>query len=333
MGVRSRLPLLALAALAMVVTAGCGPELGPIARLRAIVAPSLPETSDPSVVRVGGDYYVYGSDNHLRAPVTRTRDIDRRYSLADKNRITRDAMPTKPAWAARSRQLWAPTVGRIGGRWVMFFAADRRNPPQPHNPQCIGRAFADHPLGPFVPESRPFHCGLRGTGGALDPQLFRDPATGAWWLLVAFSDTETPLHSFPLDGAANQARPAVAILGRQHPWEYHFIEQPAMVWDPVANNYILTYSAGKWWEARYSIGIARCADLMGPCFSDPDGPWVATSNGRSGPGALSFFQDTDGAQRAIFASFPAGGETTNGNRSASVYYMKFDPRPALTVVK
>lgn len=317
-----------LAAL-ILVTSGC---LGPITRLERIEAVRFPETSDASVVRVGDTYYIYGSNNHLRAPVFVTKDISRAYSLGEKNTTTYEAMPTKPAWAAQNMQLWDPTVGQYAGRWVMFFAADRINPPDPNNRQCIGRAWANSPTGPFVPEPSPWNCGLRGTGGALDPQLFADP-WGRHFLLAAFGDTESPIHSIPLDGNANAAGPPVAILSRQHGWEYHFIEQPAMVWDPKANNYILTYSAGRWWEAAYSIGIARCVDVMGPCFSDPAGPWVAASNGRTGPGALSFFQDAEGAQRAIFSSFPAGRETTNGGRSASVYYMKFDPNPALTVVK
>ena len=59
----------------------------------------------------------------------------------------------------------------------MLFSADRPNPPQPWNPQCVGRAWADGPLGPFVPEPWPADCGLGGVGGALDPQFFRDPLT------------------------------------------------------------------------------------------------------------------------------------------------------------
>lgn len=324
-----RVAAAAIAAISLLVATGC---LGPVTKLRTISAVRFPETSDPSVVRVGSTYYVYGSNNHLRAPVFVTNDVGRAYSLGEKNSRTREGMPTKPPWAASSTQLWAPTVGRFGSRWLMFFSADRRNPPQPNNAQCIGRAWASSPAGPFVPEARPWHCGIGGVGGALDPELFTD-AAGRRYLLVAFGDTESPLHTIPLDANGNAAGAAVALLRRQHPWEYHFIEQPAMLFDPVRKNYVLTYSAGRWYEARYSTGIARCATPTGPCFSDPSGPWVASGGGRTGPGAMSFFTDTDGLPRAIFASFAAGRETTNGGRSASVYYVRFDPSMQLTVVK
>jgi len=313
----------ALAGAALVLSA-C---LGPVTKLDAIAPPRFAQTSDPAVVRVGGDYYIYGSNNQYRAPIRHVTDINRSYGD-----ISYEGMPTKPAWTASNIQLWAPTVGQFGSRWVMFFSADRPNPPQPDNAQCIGRAWADSPAGPFTPEPSPVTCGLGGVGGALDPQLLWD-ATGAPHLLAALGNTESPLQSFPLDGDANIVGEPAVLLSRQHPWEYHFIEQPAMIWDPVHNNYILTYSAGKWWLADYSTGIARCMSPAGPCYSDPTGPWVSASAGRTGPGGMSFFYDADGAPRAILSSFAAGGESTNGGRSASLMYVKFDPAMALTVVK
>lgn len=309
---------------ACLAVVGCGPELGPVAKLLAIAQPGLPEVSDPSVVRVDSQYYVYGSNNNLRAPVTETLDITRYYTLQDKNRITHEGMPNPAPWAANSQQLWAPTVGQFGSRWVMFFSADRRNPPQPQNAQCVGRAWASSPSGPFVAESTPFTCGTDGVGGALDPQLFTDPG-GQNFLLVAFGDTETPLRSIPLNGNADAIGGASELLPRQHPWEYHFIENPAMTYDYERGNFLLSYSAGKWWESNYSTGIARCSTPTGPCTSDPSGPWISSSNGRTGPGGLSFFTDTTGRSQTIFSTFQAGWETTVGGRSASVMPLTLKP--------
>lgn len=313
-----------LVSIAAVALAGCGPELGPVIRLGAIPGAGLPETSDPYVLRVDQDYFVYGSNNHLRAPVTWTRELYRPRTLSEKNRITSEAMPTPVPWSSRPAQLWAPTVARFAGGWVMFFSADRRNPPQPHNPQCVGRAHAPHPLGPFTPEAQPFTCGIGGVGGGLDPEVFTAP-DGSRYLLVAFSDTDTPIHSIPLDPWGNAAGPPVAILGRRHPWEHHFIENPSMTFDPTRGNYLLAYSAGRWWEFGYTTGIARCSSPLGPCTSDPAGPWIAASNGRSGPGGLSFFDDPTGAKHLILSSFQAGWETTSGGRSATVMPLTLQP--------
>ena len=328
--VRRRSLVVAVSLAAWMALSGCGPELGPIAKLRAIAAPLLPETSDPSVVRHGPDYYVFGSNNDRRAPVTKTPDLGRRYSLEEKNAITTEAMPTKPPWAVYDRQLWAPTVGWFApGRWIMYFAANRVPWGASPNPQCIGRAFASSPLGPFTPEATPFYCGgVGGTSGALDPQLFIDPS-GVRWLLVALGNTETPLHTIRLYGNGDRDGNPVPLLRRQHGWESWFIEQPAMVYDPVRRNYLLTYSAGRWWEARYSIGIARCSTPTGPCTSDPSGPWVASSNDRTGPGALSFFTDAAGTTQGILSSFAAGAESQNGGRSASIMPLTLQPAVGL----
>jgi hypothetical protein len=327
---RSSLAVLPVLTLVLMAATGCQP-LGPVEKV-AVDAVRLPETSDPFVVHHDGRYYVYGSDNHLRAPVTVLTDIDRPYTLWEKNSLTVEGMPQKPAWAARERQLWAPTVGRFGDRWIMYFAADRISPPDPANPQCVGRAIASSPAGPFVPEPQPITCGINWAHGALDPDVFTD-ADGRRWLYVAFGNTMNPIHVFPLDAWGNISGPAAAVLGRQHPWEYHFIENPAMVYDRSRGSYLLAYSAGRWYEAGYSTGIARCATPTGPCTSDPTGPWIQSSNGRSGPGGLSFFEDRDGAQRAIYSTFQAGWETTNGGRSASIEYLKVQPAVTLTVVK
>ncbi len=327
-----RLTALAALGLALVaiVVSGCGPELGPVRKLTSIAAPRLPELFDPSVVRVDSTYYIYGSNNHLRAPVTRTTDIGRSYSLQAKNQLTSNAMPARPAWAGSSNpiQLWAPTVHRFGNTWVMYFSMDRQNPPQPNNPQCLGRATASSPMGPFTPDPSPAHCGLRGTGGALDPQFYVDKH-GRAGLLAAFGDTESPIHHLSLDGAGRIVGSATPILARQHGWEYHFIENPAMVYDWTRDNYLLTYSAGRWWEGRYSTGIARCSTPAGPCTSDPSGPWVSSGAGRTGPGGLSFFTDTTGQTHGIFSTFAAGFETQNGGRSASIMPLQIQPAVGL----
>lgn len=327
---RGALGAVALVAAAVFVVSGCQP-LGPVAKV-GVSAARLPETSDPFVVSDGGAYYVYGSDNHLRAPITRLDDIDRPYTQAEKNVRTVEGMPTKPAWAARAQQLWAPTVARFGDVWIMYFAADRKDPPDPANRQCVGRAFSPSPSGPFTPEDAPITCGINWVHGALDPEVFTD-VDGRRWLYVAFGNTRDPITVYPLDPWGNISGPATSVLGRRHGWEYHFIENPSMVYDPVRKSYLLAYSAGVWYQYGYSTGIARCTTPVGPCTSDPSGPWVGASNGRSGTGGLSFFHDLQGKPRAIYSSFQAGWETTYGGRSASIEYLVLYPAVGLAVVK
>jgi hypothetical protein len=323
-----------LLAVALVLTA-CGPELGPVSRVTSIGAPRLPETSDPSIIREGRTYHVYGSDSHVRAPVMTTTDVAKTYTLTEKNLLVGNAMPNKAPWAVRPMQHWAPTVAKFNSTYVMFFSADRASGYVGRNAQCIGRATSSSPRGPFVAGARPVHCGIDWTGGALDAQIFRDPVTGRWYLLAAFGNTQENLKIMPLDGNGNISGSPTTILARQHPWECGldrancFIENPAMVYDPVRRNYLLAYSAGQWSTGGYVTGLARCSRPAGPCTSNPAGPWISSSNGRSGPGGLSWFTNTAGSTYAIFSTHQAGRESSAGGRSASIMQLVLGPSVGL----
>lgn len=206
--------------------------------------------------------------------------------------------------------MWAPTVVRVGDRWVMFFAADRPSPPDPRNPQCLGRAEATSPAGPYRPDAGPFFCGLFDTLGALDPSVFRD-TDGSLTLLAALGGTETNLWAIPLTPEATAAGPPTALLTRSG-WETWFLENPSMIFD--GEYYLLAYSAGKWQEPGYSTGLARCRTPRGPCRKNPSGPWLASAGGVTGTGGFSFFNGVDGSLFAAHHGYLAGQEGEVGRR-------------------
>jgi hypothetical protein len=166
-----------------------------------------------------------------------------------------------------------------------------------------------------VAEPFPVHCGVDGRG-ILDPHLFDGP-DGQRWLLVAMGNTNVPIQTIKLDDNANLVTAPFGIYARTHPWEGRFLENPAMVYDPVGRTYVMTYSAGDWWTPAYSVGVARCASPLGFCATSADGPWISSASGRSGPGGLSFFTGADGGLRAVYSSFVAGQEGTSAPRAAS----------------
>lgn len=277
--------------------------------------PSWPNLSDPAVLPVGSTYHVYGSNllvqgSPVRIPVRTVTDLTRTYPLTGTgswDSATAEALPTRPAWTnPTSTDFWAPTVGRFGSTYVMFFAA-RRPGISGGNDQCIGRAVASTPTGPFTPDGTPFTCGVVTStspngGGALDPEVFTAP-DGSRYLLAAFSDTSQPIRVVPLD-AAGQAAGAITVLaGIDFAWEYPFIENPSMVATP-AGDLLLAYSAGDWRTGSYTTATARCAGPFGPCTKAPSrSPWLVSGNDRSGTGGLTFFTRTDGATMAAYASW------------------------------
>jgi Glycosyl hydrolases family 43 len=325
-----------LLALAM-AAAACQPppSLGVVAR-QTPAAPQWPLLGDPAVLYANGHYYVFSSNTSSnRLPVHVVDSLTQTYSIQGWDSIVQEAMPQPPAWAA-DNVLWAPTVAHIGSTYVLFFAANRVNPPDPNNRQCIGRATASSPTGPYTAEPFPFSCGLGGTGGALDPSLFQAP-DGKWFLDAAFGSTESPIYVVGLDDSANAARNPFGmvdfwpypLLGKHFPWEGRFIENPSMTYDASTNTYLLAYSAGDWWTASYSTGLARCSAPLGMCVSNAAGPWLASGNGRTGVGGLSFFAGADGSTNAAYASFAAGQEGPSQRRYGTAAGVTLGSAPSL----
>jgi arabinan endo-1,5-alpha-L-arabinosidase len=86
-----------------------------------------------------------------------------------------EALPTKPGWAAKTQDFWAPHVARDGGRSIMYYSAKPDNADERHG-LCMAVATATAPAGPFVDIGKPLKC---GTGFVnIDPMAYDDPATG-----------------------------------------------------------------------------------------------------------------------------------------------------------
>ena len=312
------------------------PPLGRPALRQTPAPPRVWDASDPDVlVASDGATYLYGSSNNMRLPVRRITTTTG--SLAASRTAwaanPRNAMPTLPAWVNRSsvggkNQIWAPSAIELGGRYWVYFAAHRRGATDALNDQCIGRASATSPLGPFTPESTPIYCGLRAEPGsnpwgrgALDPEVLRGE-NGKLYLLVALSRTRSNIGVVAL---ASNGRPAgglnasPAILAAQSaPWHdgvddgtltsRAFLENPSMVYDPASRTYLLFYSAGEWYSRRYNTGFARCATPIGPCTVDRRGPTLRGDTSRSGPGGLTAYVDRAGVLRVAYSTWRYGFE-------------------------
>lgn len=335
---RTRWVVATVMALGAFVAGACepAPPLGTVVQHSA-TSPNWGRGGDPFVMLDGSTYYVFSSNTNMRLPITPVTDLNATYTEQAFYAASVEGMPSKPSWAT-GEILWAPTVVHAPGRYVLWFAANRYNPPDPANKQCIGRAFAFSPAGPYIPEQTPFSCGIDGIHGALDPNVFVEPS-GAMWLYAAFGDTNQPIHAIPLDqfgDPANRRSDGTAehwpfpVLGINHAWEGRFIENASMIFDPSTDTYLMSYSAGDWYTAGYSTGLARCASPVGMCSTSPDGPWLASSSTRSGPGGLSFFTGADGTPKAVYASFAAGAEGQSEARFFTTVSVTLGDTPVIT---
>ncbi|MCU1498266.1 MAG: glycosyl hydrolase family 43 [Acidimicrobiales bacterium] len=340
-----RRSLLAVAAVVAVTSmlVGCGPTLGKPAVRQAPVAPRVFDNSDPFVLNVDGDLYLFGSSNNKRVPVRRINSFNQTLSQSQSHwasvagsPTTNNAMTVPPAWIDPGESdIWAPTVAKMGTKYVMFFAGHRSGAIDEGNDLCIGRATASGPAGPYAPESTPAYCGLAKVDpganpwghGALDPEIFRAP-DGKFYLLAALSRTKNNIGVVGLTGTGGvvggvNARPTtLASLSTAVPWHdgtdnssftgSSFLENPSMIYEPLSKTYLLFYSAGQWDSSRYLTGFGRCTTPVGPCVIDTRGPFLKGAGTRSGTGGLTAFKDGSGRMVVAYASWTTGHEAPFG---------------------
>src|SRR3954453_6601269 len=130
---------------------GRGAPLGP-----GLFVNPIAEGADPYVVRDGDHYLWCQSDGDVGIAVWRS---ERLTSLGERHVVWR--APERGPW---SRQVWAPELLRLDGRWHIYFASsDGRNE---NHLAYVLVADGEDPLGPYTLHG-PFNTG-DGEGGTAD---------------------------------------------------------------------------------------------------------------------------------------------------------------------
>jgi beta-xylosidase len=258
------------------------------------VAPfSETDFADPFVLRDEGRYYAFATGaNGTNLRVARSENLTT-WSLMG------DPLPRLPSWATHGLT-WAPSVLRRDGTYVLYYTA--RDTASDF--QCISRAVAPRPEGPYVDTSeRPFVC-QTSLCGSIDPSPFVD-ASGRAHLLWKSDENALRCRGaarlWTQELSANGldlAGVPVPLLTMDRDWEQPLIEGPSMVAD--AGRYYLFYSAN-WYESpRYSVGYAVCSSPVGPC-TKADGPWLRSDGTMLGPGGQEVFEGPRGPTLAYHA--------------------------------
>lgn len=255
---------------------------------------------DPFILKVDGTYYAYSTNaRRMNVPVLTSTDL-RQWTPAG------DAMP-KLSWAQGS--IWAPEVLALpGGRYILYYTGASNLLRQNYsNAQCVGRAVADSPAGPFVdPDMKPFVCQVNW-GGTIDASPFRD-RNGALYLLFKSDGNccrlTTYIYSQRLsaDGMKLQGEP-VRLEKNDQPWEGSVVEAPQMWLQD--GKYYLFYSGGNYASRDYSVGYATCSTPTGPCKDAPSNPILTSRCDAAGPGHETLFRDGKGQTWMAYHAWPA----------------------------
>jgi beta-xylosidase len=282
--------------------------------------------ADPFVLHAGNAYYAFATGagkTHLQ--VARSTDLSTWTPMSD-------ALPRLPTWADPDPAFtWAPSVLARDGRFILYYTArDRAS-----GYQCISRATAESPQGPYTDDSaRALVCpvaGSEGLCGAIDPSPFVD-AGGQPYLLWKSDENSAACHAPPRlwsqklrDDGLELEGPASPLLTMDRPWELPIVEGPSMV--AHDGTYYLFYSASEYESSKYAIGYATCTGPAGPCIKKTvDAPLRKSAGATLGPGGQEFFDDGTGHWLVAYHAWtaPVASYRDGGARSLHIGRLSFD---------
>lgn len=236
---------LSFSALSLVGVMAADPTHRPLFLRNAVV-------HDPSVVKVGGTYYIFGS--HLAA--AKSDDLINWTQISTNARVgnplvpnPRDEMREALEWA-QTNTFWAPDVIQLeDGRFYFYYCACEGSKPL----SAMGVAVSDNIEGPYTDLGVFLKSGMVGIGAdgtwynanihpnVIDPHVFFDKDGKLWMVYGSYSGgifilKMDPKTGFPLPGQGYGKR----LLGGRH----SRIEGPYILYSPDSGYYYLFLSFG-----------------------------------------------------------------------------------------
>ncbi len=242
----------------------------------------------------GETFYAYATNGDAgNMPVIGSADLHTWEAVGD-------AMPELASWVFAGRT-WAPGVIAVGDSFVAYYTASQLGT----GLQCVGRAVAEDPQGPFVDDTdAPLVC-QEDEGGSIDASPYRD-ADGSLYLYWKNDGNccglDTWLYGQRLtdDGLSLTGEPT-RLLVQDAEWEGSVIEAPFM-WRHDDQRYLF-YSGNAFDSAAYAVGYATCDGPLGPCEKAAENPILSSSAVAEGPGHNSIVE-SDGRSWIVYHAWP-----------------------------
>ena len=259
---------------------------------------------DPSVVRIGPEYWAAGTAgrNGAFGPILRSTDL---VNWTSAGWIFHKA----PTWTDGTR-FWAPELARQGDSYLAYYSARRKN-----GRMCVGVAHSRNPIGPYT-DVGPLVC---QDAGSIDPSVVRN--NNGWPFLVWKEDRNTEgvtsviwVQPLSLDGRrlTGVRRKILTATGRG--WEGGVIEGPQII---RRKKYLYLFYSGNLCcgpNCEYAMGVARSRGLYGPWRRWKRNPILDSGDNWLCPGHGSLAQSPNGRWWMLYHSYYAVG-TISPSRS------------------
>jgi GH43 family beta-xylosidase len=315
---------------------------GTLLSAQSFVNPLLPAGADPWVTSRGGFYY-YMHTTGDSLTIWKTRD------MADLVHAEKKVVWRPPANGPYARQIWAPELHFLRGKWYIYFAADAGTNAS-HRIWALENDSEDPLQGDWRMKGK---VGDDTDRWAIDATVLEE---GARLYMIwsgwegAVNGTQS-LYIAELSDPWTVKGPRVRISTPEYPWEKVGDLKPkaATAEDPVhvdvnegpeilrhGNRIFVIYSASGCWTDYYSMGMLTAqagSDLLkAPSWKKSAEPvfWQSPENGVFAPGHGSFFHSPDGAEDwMLYHANSASGQGCGGKRAprAQRFSWKADGTP------
>ena len=283
---------------------------GPAAWAQTFTNPLLPSGADPWAVYKDGSYYYMHTTG-------RDLNIWKTANLAELDKAEKTTIWTPPATGPYARDIWAPELHFLRGKWYVYFAADDgRN--ETHRLYVLENAAADPTKGKWTMKGE---LKTPDDKWAIDGSVFENNGQlyAIWSGWEGDVNGRQDIYLARLSNPWTTTGPRLRISNPQYDWEQHGLlprfgpNEPAVVLVNEGPQFLaspngrvnIVFSASGCWTDFYALGLvwaAPGADLMNPAswHKDPEPVFRARdAKGTYAAGHNSFFDSPNGRQHWI----------------------------------
>ena len=256
---------------------------------------------DPSVIRVGNDYWATATSSEWAPhfPILHSRDL---VNWEIKGYV----FEQMPGWAKAN--FWAPEISEYKGKFFVYFTAREAS----SNHLAVAVATADRPEGPWT-DHGPL---VAQDAGSIDAMPFTDAAGVRWLVWKEDGNSKklpTPIWLQRLsDDGLKLVGERKEIFHNDTPWEGAVAEGPFVL--RHGGYYYVFYSGnaccGR--NCNYALGVARAKDMQGPWEKAPTNPILAGNDAWRCPGHGSIVSDPEGRFWLLYHSYAQKGFVATG---------------------
>lgn len=266
---------------------------------QTITNPLLPDGADPWVTHENGWFY-YTHTVGDKLVLWRTRN------LAQLAQAEHQTVWTPPAAGPNSRDIWAPELHRLDGKWYLYYTATDKAKPGDHNRYVfVLENSAANPLQGQWTDRGKLNTQFTGLDGSVMTHNGR-----RYFLYSAYDGPQSVLNIVRMQNPWTLEGPEVTIARPTYDWEKYdgreICEGPEFLQHDARSPLCIVYSASACWDDDYCLGL-----LTAPADADPmnAAAWTkrpkpvfekSEANGVYGPGHNGFFKTPNGQDWIVY---------------------------------